>query len=173
MLKNTRLNWKDVQELCDDVTRQLRVRYDCVVPVVRGGMVPAAIIAHAIGCETVRPVVWQCRDGKRKERALLQEIVQTYNRVLIVDDILDTGETFVEMRDAIVSVLHPHRTFNATFSALIKNAGYEHHRAEMQDFLYGALIDKREEGIDWVVFPWEDDAEEWDIRRVLRVADAQ
>lgn len=148
------LKWGDVENLCKDVAKQLRGEYGVVVPIVRGGLVPATIIANLLGISNVRPIRWQTRDGAAKDRDLLQEIVQTYDRVLIVDDILDSGKCLAEICEAIHSVKGPHRGFRVTFGVLLKNISYENHADEMYNLVYGQRFDRATDS-RWINFPWE------------------
>jgi hypoxanthine phosphoribosyltransferase len=149
-----RLKWVEVELLCRDVAQQLKGKYDVVVPISRGGLCPGAIIANMIGVSNVRPIRWQTRDGNCKDKNTLQEIVQTYERVLIVDDLLDSGQCLKEISESIREVKTPVRDVVVTYAVLLKNISYEQHTDEMYNIVYGQRFDGRTDK-RWIIFPWE------------------
>jgi hypoxanthine phosphoribosyltransferase len=148
------LGWNDVHILCRDVAKQLRGEYDVVVPIIRGGLVPAAIISNLLAITNIRPVRWQTRDDSNKDQILLQEIIQTYKRILIIDDILDSGKCLSEICQVIYSDNNVKQNTTVTFGVLLKNISYDNHVDEMYNLVYGKIFDRK---IDkrWIVFPWE------------------
>ena len=130
------LNWSDISDLCNGVREQLRgEKFDCIVGVSRGGLIPATIIAYKMGVEEV-----------------LAARVQTYHdcpqyiipevkgkRVLVVDDINDSGNTF--------NILYSNGlNENATFCALYKKS-----TSSFEQGVYGVVSNSEK----WIVFPWD------------------
>lgn len=152
--KQVKLEWADVEALCHDITKQLRGEYEVVVPVARGGLCPGAIVANILGISNVRPIRWQTRDGEAKDHNILYDIIQIYNRILIVDDMIDSGKCFYEISKTIRTVKDPLRSATVTYAVLLKNISYEHHADEMYNLVYGRRYDKTKDD-RFVVFPWE------------------
>lgn len=72
--------------------------YDYIVGIVRGGAIPAVCLSHKLGLP-MRCVSWSTFHGDQmKESAWdIAEDISEGKRLLIVDDILDSGRTFREL----------------------------------------------------------------------------
>jgi hypoxanthine phosphoribosyltransferase len=147
------LKWQDIETTCLDVAKQVRGQYDVVVPITRGGLVPGTMIANMLGISNVIPISWQTRDGGNQDTKLLSDIVTNPNhkRILIVDDILDSGRCISEICQ-LIRAIDINKVI--TFAVLIKNIAYTHHEDEMIGMIYANRYDKRLDD-RWVVFPWE------------------
>lgn len=122
------------------------VDYDYVVGIVRGGAIPAACLSYHLGIP-LKMVSWSTYHiDQMKESALdIAEDIADGKKVLVVDDILDSGRTLSElMEDWGVE----RRKFD--LAVMIWNVGQD----IMPDF-YGRKID-REDNTDWITFWWED-----------------
>jgi hypoxanthine phosphoribosyltransferase len=83
-----RLSWKDIEKAVDDIAKEAsKFKWDTIVAVMRGGMVPARMVAAKLGVENI--VVWDKRHG---------ELGPVSGHVLIVDDICDTGKTLQDAK---------------------------------------------------------------------------
>lgn len=79
------------------------VIYHEVVGLVRGGVIPATLLSHRLGLP-VSLINWSFRDHKRVDHHALDNIM--YNiyrgrRYLIVDDMIDSGETLFKFYSAL------------------------------------------------------------------------
>lgn len=72
--------------------------YDYIVGIVRGGAIPAVCLSHKLGLP-MKCVSWSTFHGDQmKESAWdIAEDIAEGKRLLIVDDILDSGRTFREL----------------------------------------------------------------------------
>jgi hypoxanthine phosphoribosyltransferase len=72
--------------------------YDYIVGIVRGGAIPAVCLSHKLGLP-MKCVSWSTFHGEQmKESAWdIAEDIADGKRVLVVDDILDSGRTFREL----------------------------------------------------------------------------
>ena len=84
--------------------------FDAIVAITRGGLVPAAIVARELNVRTIDTVCVTSYDDGRNQGALkliktiAPEIVALRDRgkrVLIVDDLVDTGNTARVVRDLL------------------------------------------------------------------------
>lgn len=151
--KKAIVKWSDIDAMCKDIVSQLRGQYDVIVPIARGGLVPGTIIANLLGITNVMPIQWQTRDGGYRDCDRLLDIFDTYQhkRVLIVDDMIDSGKCLYE----ICCELEANDVKSAvTFAVLIKNVAYEHHHDLMLNSVYANRFDKRIDN-SWVYWPWE------------------
>jgi xanthine phosphoribosyltransferase len=77
------LDWKGVQMAVDEIAKQAKeIQWDTVIAIMRGGMVPARLVAAELGVENI--VIWDRGYGM---------LGKVKGRALIVDDIADTGTT--------------------------------------------------------------------------------
>jgi xanthine phosphoribosyltransferase len=86
--------------------------FDAIVSVTRGGLVPAAIVARELGIRVIETVcVFSYRDTVAGELEVLKPVAPDVaalgngqgSRVLIVDDLVDTGRTAKVVRDMLPS----------------------------------------------------------------------
>lgn len=131
-------------------------RPDYVVGIVRGGSVPALHISHLldISCKMVNVKI-----AGNKEfhgfKFIVDEVIDNDKKILIIDDINDTGFTFNNLRKhcteyAAKKWLDVDDVYaNVRTAALVNNAisSYEVDYSSMQ-------INKAEEDC-WIEFPWE------------------
>jgi hypoxanthine phosphoribosyltransferase len=146
------LTWMDVDALIDHLIPQLGGPYDALVMITRGGIVPGGIISEALDIRAVlTAAVAFPPAGRRRESQLawpsfLQFPTEAQikgRRVLVVDDIWDSGRTITAVRGQIeaqggypeLAVLHykPGR-------ALVSSKGPDY---------YAAITNA------WIVYPWE------------------
>jgi len=103
--------WSDIQRLCEEVAEQIRnsgFKPDLIVAVGRGGFPPARIISDVLDIRRVASVsveyyisVGETR-GKPKIVFPLNADVRG-RRVLIVDDVADTGHSLMAVRDHVIA----------------------------------------------------------------------
>jgi xanthine phosphoribosyltransferase len=83
--------------------------FDAVVAIARGGLVPAAIVARELNIRTVETVAVKSYDHQNRGGIqVLKEVSQPVldlarngGKVLIVDDLVDTGNTARAVRDML------------------------------------------------------------------------
>ncbi len=136
--------------MVNQLLRVLPHDYDNILVVTRGGMVPACLISEKTNIRNILVAAVMFYDGqhRREEPIFLQfpEDTQVYRRkVLVVDDVWDTGQTVMAVRERLkragatpdVAVLHfkPH---NSQFPQ------------EKPDYY-------AEETDAWIVYPWDPD----------------
>lgn len=83
----------DTRKLLERLTTQ---KYDAIVAIARGGMTLAHCLAEGMNIRDVQSVRTELYDGseKREKITLFGNCeLQKYQRVLVVDDIADSGET--------------------------------------------------------------------------------
>lgn len=147
-MKQEHVTWDHVRSLLSNIHWGLRwgkFRPDVIVGVARGGMVPATMLSYDLG------VSLACVDVSLRDRASggppdwshLQRQLAAGQRVLVVDDINDTGATI----QAIQTALPPGDLIRT--ATLLDNQG----SAARVDFC-GRRVDKRVDPV-WYVFPWE------------------
>jgi hypoxanthine phosphoribosyltransferase len=160
---------KLVHKLCRDIANS-EWRPDYVVGLTRGGLTAAAMISHYfdVPMETLKPRsesnCWMAEDafgyipdGPLREGIDKRSDATFKKKILVVDDINDTGSTLEWIREDWQSSCLPNDESwkyvwnkNVRFAVLINNesSNYEH-----VDYS-GRNINKLDDPC-WVVFPWE------------------
>ena len=180
MIKKHYYSWTDVEKMCADITLQMYAdmwRPDYIVGITRGGNVPATILSNMLNvrCEALKVSLrddtqgpesnlWMAEDAfgyvPQEEQAVLKSRwdISKRKKILVVDDINDTGATFNWIKEDWQSGCLPNETTawnavwdnNVRFAVLTENLsstfdGVRYHAHE---------VNKAEEDI-WLVYPWE------------------
>ena len=131
------IEWSDIDYRCQEILKNCgynNKEYELVVGIARGGMVPATLLSYGLDVPMRALYVSTFSNGERKgindaTDAETKKLLKNY-KVLIVDDIYDTGQT----------------------------AEYIEKEYPNADFI--PLFDKRLEDPEnkyWYVFPWDTD----------------
>lgn len=127
---------------------------DLLVGIVRGGSVPAVYLSHRLKVP-VQMVHWNTRDNTKfgnESNCWIPEQIMRGLKVIIVDDIVDGGETIKELlRDWQTSVAGMGNlpVDNIRICSMIYNTAQD-----VQPHFFDRTIDRTEDQ-RWVIFPWE------------------
>ena len=145
--------YKDIKILADRIniysdevkSEHLKWSPDLIISIARGGCVPGVYLSHRI--KTPHEVLdIRLRDHTAKPNLTVLEKAFAYQKkILIIDDINDTGDTF----NYIVENFGKHEE-RVKFAALINN---KPSKAKVD--YHGYEIDKSKNPA-WIVFPWEE-----------------
>ncbi len=118
--------------------------YDYIVGIVRGGTIPAVYLSHRLGIP-MRTVSWSTFHGDQmRESALdIAEDIADGKKILLVDDILDSGRTMRELLEDWGC-----DRSKVAMAVLVHNV-----RQETIPNFFGRTIDI-ETNTDWVEFWW-------------------
>ena len=158
--------WQDIEHHTQEILRQIHAdswRPDYVVGLTRGGLVPANLISQYLDCrmETLKVSLrddTECESNLwMAEDAFGHEMDQP-KRILIVDDINDTGATLNYIREDWPSGCFPDNPrwtevwgSNVRVAVLVDN---ESSKSEIP-ISYSAVDINKAEQDSWIVFPWE------------------
>lgn len=179
-MKQTLLSWNDMMSHTQEIIRQIHQdgwRPDYIVGVTRGGLTPANLISqyldvpmhtlkvslrHGEDCETN---CWMAEDAFGYLRATDNDYSWTRadagqrKKILLVDDINDSGATFNWIRQDWQSSCLPNEPGWADvwgdtvrIAVLVDNLSSE---IEIP-ISYSAIEINKIEDPQWVIFPWED-----------------
>jgi hypoxanthine phosphoribosyltransferase len=89
----------DVHKIADEIIADGNT-YDYIVGIARGGLIPAVILSHYLDIP-MRSVSWSTfhKDQMREHAYDIAEDIHEGKRILLVDDILDSGRTITELLD--------------------------------------------------------------------------
>ena len=151
MSKKLWYDWKemrrDVNTLCRDITL---AKFDpqVIVGISRGGLLPGVMMSHWLQ-KPFKPVKASLRDFPEWEDYLPKK---TDERVLIVDDICDSGETFTRMKSYIKG---PRLNQPLELPTEVRFASlWWNNECDFEPHYYAQECAKDSEDI-WIHFPWE------------------
>jgi hypoxanthine phosphoribosyltransferase len=143
------VTWADVERLVARLLPCLPARYDSILVVARGGMVPACLISERadvrdILCAAVRLYDGAHRALPRPEFLQFPDDRQVRGRrILVVDDVWDSGSTIVAVRDRL-------RRAGAHVDVCVL-----HYKPRQSRFPGDGPQFYAEETDAWIVYPWD------------------
>jgi hypoxanthine phosphoribosyltransferase len=166
MIKKHYYSWTDIERMCVSIVNQMYAdnwRPDYIIGITRGGNVPATIISNMTGirCEAIK-VSLRDDDSESESNCWMAEDAFGYNaepkKILIVDDINDTGATFNWItKDWQASCLPDDSKWNRVWGNNVKFATLTDNLASesINPIAYTCHeINKADEDV-WLVYPWE------------------
>lgn len=134
------LSWTDMHRDAVALARKLDEfgPYKGIIAVARGGLVPAGIIANAMGLRVVDTVCIASYDERHQGRPdLLKSVPHDGEGWLVIDDLVDSGVTFRTLKPLLP------RAHFATLYAKPKGL----------DCVDSYVLKVDQE--TWIIFPWE------------------
>ena len=143
------LTWDQIEDLAIRLADRLPTGYDVMLVITRGGMVPACIISERLNLRNilVAAVLFYTAQERTLDKPIFLQFpadpLLTKKRVLIVDDVWDSGRTIMAVRERV------------------RDAGGNPETAVLH-FKPGrtAFLDERpdyyvDETDAWIVYPWD------------------
>ena len=138
---------RDVNTLCREITLD---KFDpqVIVGLSRGGLTPGVMMSHWF-LKPFKPIRTSLRDFPEWEDYLPRK---TDERVLIIDDICDSGETFEKIKSYIKG---PRLNSPLDLPVEVRFASlWWNNECDFEPHYYAQECAKDTEGI-WIHFPWE------------------
>jgi hypoxanthine phosphoribosyltransferase len=150
-VKTKLVSWEEIVEwsmgLADTIAKS-GFKPDLIVAVARGGFVPARLLCDFLGIENLLSIQSQhwTEAAKAEERAILKypySVDARGLRVLVVDDIVDTGETLMLARDYIKANWKPSEVKTAALQWISPVAKFkpDYYYIEVKEWI-------------WFQYPW-------------------
>lgn len=134
------LNWDDIQKDTMVLANKIKEygNFDKIIAVSRGGLIPAGIIGYALNIRHIETVNIESYDGNKQRNVedITIDIKASNERVLIVDDLSDTGNTF-----RILRKFFPNALLTCVYTKPEGEPFTDIHAIEMPQ--------------KWIVFPWD------------------
>jgi hypoxanthine phosphoribosyltransferase len=179
-MKKVYYNWQQIQGAVLDIARQMQMhdwKPDYIVGITRGGAIPAVLLSQYTGIP-MHPLEVSLRDGgdtvsnlgmaEDAIGAVPSEKSEKYGgnkwaeklkkKILIVDDINDTGATINWIKKDWPSGCYPNdNEWNQVWGDNVRFAVLTHNFAsEFKDPDYCVWTVNKAEEDCWLVYPWED-----------------
>jgi hypoxanthine phosphoribosyltransferase len=129
--------WTEIETLIEKLAHIFSIsgkKYDTILAITTGGIIPAKLIARELEIYNIQfiPI--------RDKKLIVEEMPQLIKskKYLVVDDIYDTGDTFVKVYDMI-------KNFDVDFAFIMTR--YTDSNA--------TIVAKVLNHEKWIVFPWE------------------
>ena len=156
-MKKTYISEQQIKSGVLDIIRQMLQddwKPDYIVGITRGGLIPAVLMSHYTGIK-MHTLDVRLRDGNGdgpESNCWLAEYASEGKKILVLDDINDTGETFKWIvQDWEASVVdHIAWGDDVRFAAIIDNVPSE------MDVEYSSMEINKTEDPSWIVFPFEE-----------------
>ena len=159
-MKKIYYSWQAIEKQTQEILRQIQTSDWCpdyVIGLTRGGLVPANLISQYLKIPMECLKVSLRDDGSQPEHNLwMAEDAANGKRILVVDDINDTGATlnWIEKDWPEGNTMYDWTDVwnnNVRFAVLVNNAASEYKRID-----YSCVDINKVEEPSWIVFPWED-----------------
>ncbi len=142
-MKTISPTWSELYTDAKNLAQKLKAEgsWDQIIAITRGGLVPAAVIAKELDIRFIDTVcVKSYNDTEKENIQIIKRVDNTANSILVIDDLVDTGETARAVRD-----MFPHAWYAVIYA---KPAGLP---------LVNSYVKKVSQDT-WILFPWERDA---------------
>ena len=162
MTHKTYLSWTDVEKHVNNLAVQLYKddwKPDYIVGLHSGGNIPAVLLGKMLDIKTYSLDV-RLRDGDGdgpESNAWMAEDAYNLKKILIIDDINDTGATINWMKqDWPANALPLDPRWYTIWGGSVRVAVLVNNLSSKADInYYSAEINKAEKD-EWIVFPWEE-----------------
>ena len=132
--------FKDTETICSQIEKD-EFQPNVIVGISRGGLIPGVMMSHKLNVP-FKPVHASTRDFPHWENYLPRP---TDKKILIVDDICDSGETFAKYYNY-------HQTeFSFPFKLRTACLHYKPQTSSFQPTLWANQWSSN----DWIIYPWE------------------
>jgi len=144
-MEKKQVSYEYISFIVDLLEQRVRKDYDFIVGVGRGGLIPATMLAYKLKKKVVSFGINTYNDMVQTDKYVIYQpipIPTKNSKILVVDDISDTGNTFNIIRDIYCREDHLDIEFASLF---VKDS-----KSHLVDY-YGLSVS---DGI-WLDFPWE------------------
>lgn len=153
-MNKTYVTWNEIHDQVQSIAQQLAVdnwKPEVIVGIARGGLHPALLLSNYfnVPMETIR---CQLRDGDGTLTAT--GIIPADKKILIVDDINDTGATLLKITQELDSIMGSQVEVKVAVL-------YDNESSDFNAVDYSAITINKANEDQWFVYPWED----WWARR--------
>lgn len=150
-------SWEDIESIVGSLIPKIENTIDYIIAIQRGGLIPATILSHKLAVREVivirssrtlgdeinskksTPIVYKNEDLRKIKN----------KRVIIVDDIVGTGETIKMVKKTILSY-NPSSVLS--FTCYLNTNNWD----KSNKVSPGEIIDQIGVKVNgWVLFPWE------------------
>ncbi len=143
------LTWTQVEDLAIRLADRLPSTYDVMLVITRGGMVPACIVSERLNLRNilVAAVMFYTGQEKTLDRPIFLQFpadpLLNGKRVLIVDDVWDSGRTIMAVKERVLD------------AGGVPETAVLHYKPAKSRFTYARPDYAVDETDAWIVYPWD------------------
>lgn len=142
------VSWSDVEALSERLADATRgERFDAILGLLRGGLVPACLLSQRLGIRPVLAAAVSSYSGRSRGLLTFSQFPHSRSlrekRVLVVDDIWDSGRTAMAVRERL------RRSGIASAVAVLHYKPESSHFPDQRPDYFAATTS------EWIVYPWE------------------
>lgn len=147
------LSWSDVERMVSKLLHELPSDYDNIMVITRGGMVPACLISEKTNLRNIlcAAVMFYDEYERKIDEPIFLQFPQDGQifgmRILVVDDVWDTGKTIMAVRERI-----KRSGGKADVCVLNYKPSKSKFPNERPDYF-------AQETDEWIVYPWDPERE--------------
>jgi len=164
MVNKVHYTWKDIEHMLNTINNLMFAdnwRPDYIVGLTRGGLVPAVMMSNMTGI-MMHALDVRFRDtdsnysGPESNTWMAEDALQQGKKILIIDDINDSGKTLSWIRDDWQASMGGSSYDASAWGDTVRTACLIDNGASGFDGMdYTPLEINKMENDVWVVFPWE------------------
>lgn len=146
----TDLSWKDIDDITEELLKKIKAsefKPDYLVGITVGGLIPLGMLAKALDMNTVVTVSANSYEGQERRNlniTYLPSIDLTGKKVLLIDEIVESGETLRQISQILLDQYKASELKTAVFVINKDKCKF------LPDF---HIVETTE----WIFFPWEKD----------------
>lgn len=149
------ITWNDIELTAEKMFLQItesRINFDCIVGIGGSGLVHALLLAKKMDVPLI-PIMVSSYDGRERKSVVMKtklgikDTALQGKNILIVDDIIASGDTLKTIREHLVDTYKPSITKSAVAYVSKKLC------TQYPDF-YGEEYVRNDN--EWILFPWDD-----------------
>jgi len=164
MPKKIYLDEIDIQNTATELVKNLRKfnfnrEKTLVVAIGRGGLIPAQYVAYGLGIRDMALIQSKLYEGEEKQEkkmeitgALMLDY-DSYDHILVVDDLIDTGTTIEVLLDVMEQLAEEFES-NAAIIPCVLYTQKSKKETKKMGVIYGKSFYKKGKKSKWLVFPW-------------------
>jgi uncharacterized protein len=149
-----KLDWDNIDFLINCIADQIKhkhIKFNSIIALGRGGLIPGAALSYKLGILDLQNLGISTRedDGKFIDTIVYQrpEKINEKGKILVVDDINDSGRTFTTVK-SILNSQYNIDSKDVYFASLIKRNSTEF---EDSNTISGNTV----YSTSWLQFPWD------------------
>lgn len=137
--------------------KSTNIKYDLIIGISRGGLIPAVMLSHYLGVSLL-PIAYSASDGAgdNKEQTNI-EILPSFDegtKILIIDDICDTGNTLKRLHQCYKKQKCVVHTCALYYKDRYENVNPKNPKHGFIPTYFAHRMSMHQQ--EWLVFPWED-----------------
>ena len=143
------LTWTQIEELSLRLADRLTEHYDVLLVITRGGLVPACVVSERLNLRNilVAAVMFYTAEEQTLDKPIFLQFpsdpLLQGKRVLIVDDVWDSGRTIMAVRERVI---------NGGGTPITAVLHYKPSKSKYSDARPDVFVDETDA---WIVYPWD------------------